>query len=72
LVTGGAPLSGSQADRLMLARAIAGKPGLLLVDDLLDRMEPELCRRTLAMLIAPDAPWTLVIATTRAEVMAAC
>ncbi|NBO91091.1 MAG: ABC transporter ATP-binding protein [Planctomycetia bacterium] len=72
LVTGGAPLSGSQADRLMLARAIAGKPGLLLVDDLLDRMEPELCRRTLAMLIAPDAPWTLVIATTRADVMAAC
>ncbi|MGL4550411.1 MAG: peptidase domain-containing ABC transporter, partial [Gemmataceae bacterium] len=72
LATGGAPLSGSQADRLMLARAVAGRPGLLLVDGLLDRLDTDVRRRVLAGLIAPEAPWTLLIVTSHPEVAAVC
>jgi ABC-type bacteriocin/lantibiotic exporter with double-glycine peptidase domain len=72
LVTGGAPLSRSQADRLMLARAIAGNPGLLLVDNLLDGLEPELRRDVIAGLVDPEAPWTLLVVSTNPEVLAAC
>jgi ABC-type bacteriocin/lantibiotic exporter with double-glycine peptidase domain len=39
LLSTGAPLSFGQARRLMLARAMAGKPGLLIVDDLLDDLD---------------------------------
>jgi putative ABC transport system ATP-binding protein len=72
LVTGGSPLSRSQADRLMLARAIAGNPGLLLVDNLLDGLEPQLRSEVLAGLIDPQAPWTLLIISANPEVLAAC
>lgn len=39
LLTGGKPLSLGQAQRLMLARALAGRPRLLVVDGLLDGLD---------------------------------
>jgi ABC-type bacteriocin/lantibiotic exporter with double-glycine peptidase domain len=72
LVTGGQPLSRSQADRLMLARAIAGAPGLLLVDNVLDGLDPVVRRKVLTGLIDPDAPWTLLIISNNPEVLQAC
>ena len=39
LLTGGKPLSLGQAERLMLARALAGRPRLLVVDGLLDGLD---------------------------------
>jgi ABC-type bacteriocin/lantibiotic exporter with double-glycine peptidase domain len=58
----GAPLTRGQARRLMFARALAGGPRLMVVDDGLEDVEPEL-RGMLAEVLAPDggAPWTLLV-----------
>jgi ABC-type bacteriocin/lantibiotic exporter with double-glycine peptidase domain len=70
LVTGGFPLSESESDRLLAARAIVQRPSLLLVDGLLDGHDST--REALAAaLLSNDRPWTVVIATTDPRV-AAC
>jgi ABC-type bacteriocin/lantibiotic exporter with double-glycine peptidase domain len=72
LATGGAPLSRGQAELLILARAMAGKPRLLILDGILDGLAPEVRREILPALTAPDAPWTLLAVTYHREVKAAC
>ncbi len=72
LTPGGAPLSMTQARRLMFARAIAGSPRLLVVDGALDALEDEAARELMAALSAPHAPWTLLVLTHHASVAAAC
>lgn len=72
LATGGAPLSGGQAARLALARAIAGQPRLLLVDGILDRLDARSRELASVAIFDPAAPWTLVVATRREEVRALC
>jgi putative ABC transport system ATP-binding protein len=59
----GLPLSISQAQILMLARGIVGKPRLLLVDELLDGLDPELTSQALSVLNDSKAPWTLLVST---------
>lgn len=66
----GLPLSGAQVSQLTLARAIAGKPGLLILDGILDDMEEDARRRIASMLCDPTMPWTLLVLT-RAEAVAA-
>jgi putative ABC transport system ATP-binding protein len=56
----GRPLSQGQACRLMLARAIAGKPRLLILDDVL------------GIIFHPSAPWTLVCISERPDLLARC
>lgn len=69
LVTGGFPLSESECDRLLAARAIVQRPSLLLIDGLLDGHEST--REALASaLLADQRPWTVVIATTDPRVAA--
>ncbi len=63
LMPGGAPLSRSQALRLVLARAIVGKPALLVVDGALDGLDPSTREAAFATLLEPDAPWTLLVIT---------
>ncbi len=58
VTTGGAPLSRGEALRLVLARAVAARPGLLVIDDDLEGIEEEVHARMLARLFAADAPWT--------------
>lgn len=70
---GGVPLTSEQAERLVIARAIAGKPRLLIVDDVLDRIGDlqafdSICKE----LFKPRAPWTLVCVTNRADVLEQC
>ncbi len=57
------PLSAGQSQRLMLARAIVGKPGLLLLDESLENLDPESKEIILRTLFRKDAPWTLVLTT---------
>jgi putative ABC transport system ATP-binding protein len=57
------PLSAGQAQRLMLARAIVGKPQLLLLDEALDDIDYENKKTLLKKLFDPAAPWTLIVAT---------
>lgn len=61
LNSSGAPLSSGQALRLMLARAIAGKPRLLVLDDVLDDLDIDARREALRALVHPDNGWTLII-----------
>lgn len=68
----GAPLSQAQALRLLLARAIAGRPGLLVLDGILDEMDQAAQARVALALCAKDAPWTLLVLTRSAQVAALC
>lgn len=68
----GAPLTAEQALRLTLARAMAGRPRLLLLDGVLDRIDQRLLPTLLDNLLAADAPWTLIITSHQPQVIARC
>jgi len=68
----GVPLSGTQVDLLCLARAIAGRPRLLLVDGLLDALSDEELEVVMDSLLRRDRPWSLVIATGRKSLAERC
>jgi putative ABC transport system ATP-binding protein len=72
LQTGGYPLNRIQAAQLMIARAIAAKPKLLVIDNLLDDLSPEQRTSIWNTLGSPNAPWTLVLTTNRHDVAALC
>ncbi len=58
-----APLSYGQARRLMLARAIVGKPRVLVLDDVLDDMDTESGREIERMLFSQPSHWTVIVLT---------
>ncbi len=60
---GGRPLTEAETARLVLARAIALRPSLLVVDGLLDLQDEAVRRRILERLASDDAPWTLLVLT---------
>lgn len=66
----GGALTDNQTRRLALARALAGRPRLLVLDGLLDTFDATLRRQVLARLAAPDAEWTLIVLTSHAEIAA--
>lgn len=72
LGTGGSPLSLGQAERLMLARAIAGGPRLLVVDEVLDDMDQEVRHEVLPAILGPHARWTLLVVTHSQDVARLC
>src|SRR5690606_4337545 len=73
LATGGAPLTPSQAMRLMVARALISRPRLLLLDEVLDRIEDLQLRGMLVKtLFAAATPWTVVLTTERPELWPLC
>ncbi|MBX7103675.1 MAG: ABC transporter ATP-binding protein/permease [Gemmataceae bacterium] len=72
LMDGGRSLSVGHSQLLMLARAIAGSPRLLLLDETLDTIDTNVRWRLLPMLTDPARPWTLVVATSRSEVIDLC
>jgi len=61
LASTGAPLSPGQAGRLMVARAMLGKPKVLVLDDLMDELDSESQQCVFDAVLCPDAPWTVVI-----------
>jgi putative ABC transport system ATP-binding protein len=72
LTTGGAPLSTSQVQRLMLARAIAGNPRLLIIDEILDHLVTENNDPALTTLLDRSMNWTVLIITARRELFSVC
>ncbi len=69
---GGRPLSRTQRIRLVLARAIIGKPRLLLIDELLEGLDLQTVAELEKYLFAPENPWTLVLVTRDADLVKHC
>lgn len=71
---GGAPLTRAQSRRLVLARAIAARPRLLLLDGALDGLDldPPARGRLLDQLFGAGAPWTLLVVSEDPVVRARC
>lgn len=72
IASDGLPLSTNELLRLSVARAIAGKPRLLLIDSLLDGLDVADCPELIASLFERDNPWTLVIVTSRDDITSRC
>ena len=72
LCVSGAPLTTEQSLRLTLARAIVGRPRLLLLDGVLDRIDQRILPTLLDSLLAADAPWTLIVTSHDSLVIARC
>lgn len=68
LTASGGPLSGSQQRLMMLARAIAGEPSLLVVDGALDSLPDAQLERAITAITAPHRLWTVVITTGRRDI----
>lgn len=73
LKTGGLPLSPGQRVQLEIARALAHKPRLLIVDEALDTLDdlPER-EQLLETIFRKDAPWTLLVVSDSAEILSRC
>ena len=61
----GAPFTSSQCRRLMIARAIAGRPEIVLIDEVLDAFADESSEEILRRIISADHAWTIVLLTSR-------
>ena len=72
LGTAGHPLSDGQVRRLLVARAIAGKPRLLIVEDVLDQLSGEKRQRLARTLFDPSEGWSLIVVSNLPEVAARC
>ncbi len=68
LAAGGAPLRGHQRTKLLLARAIAGRPGVLIIDGLLDLLPDFEALDILERLADPAHAWTLIVITARPSI----
>jgi ABC-type bacteriocin/lantibiotic exporter with double-glycine peptidase domain len=68
----GTPLTGGQARCVVLARALLGKPRLLLIDELLDGLPDSLLPKVMSALARRAGETTIVVATGRQEVAARC
>jgi ABC-type multidrug transport system fused ATPase/permease subunit len=72
LASDGLPLSTNALLRLSIARAIAGRPRLLLIDGLLDGLDIHECPQLIEAIFDRQAPWTLVVVTARDELRNRC
>lgn len=72
LLSDGRPLSSAQQSRVMIARAIASQPRLLIIDGLLDRLGDTGRREIWKNIAAEDCPWTLLVVTQREDVAEWC
>ncbi|HEY1068103.1 MAG TPA: ABC transporter ATP-binding protein, partial [Pirellulales bacterium] len=72
LVPSGRPLSLSQTRRLALARAIVGRPRLLILDGALDGLDLAESPELLDRLFDRAAPWTLLVSSHDPAVTARC
>lgn len=73
LSTLGRSISSGQALRIALARAIAGRPSVLIVDEILDQIDDVSLRSSLLRhLFDKNAGWTLIVTTEHDSVLSMC
>jgi len=72
LMPDGRPLSANDISCLAIARAVAGRPRLLLLDGVLDGLDVGGCPDLLDNLFDPAAPWTLVVVSVRQDIRDRC
>ena len=63
LITGGSLLSSRQRTRLLLARALALSPRLLLIDELFDGLDTDSVEALMRVIFDPQRKWTVLVAT---------
>lgn len=68
----GRPLSDAQLRLLAVARAVLGKPRLLIVDQTLDGLDSRSREAALDLLCPAEAPWTLILVSNLPEAAARC
>ena len=66
----GAPLSRKMVLMLMLARTAVGLPRVIVIDGVLDELDQASLSGAIAVLCDRNAPWTLLVTTTRDAVCA--
>ncbi len=72
ILSGGRGIPSQVARKLELARCLAGRPRLLLLDDVFDVLDPPSKRDLMRRLMDRDARWTLLTVSHDAQVLAAC
>lgn len=72
LTPSGLPLSAGQAVRLTIARALAGRPRLLILDGALDALNLKDCPDLLPRLFDRSAPWTLLVTSADPDIVRLC
>jgi putative ABC transport system ATP-binding protein len=72
LQTDGHPLTRSQIAKLVIARAIAAKPKLVVIDGLLDEMPASVREKVWSTLTSDRAPWTVIVVTNRIDIAELC
>ena len=72
LMAGGRPLTSTQRVRLVLARAIVGRPRLLLLDESLEGLDGASVEELAPFLFAAGNPWTLVVVTRDTDLIRRC
>ncbi|WP_035566409.1 peptidase domain-containing ABC transporter [Hymenobacter sp. IS2118] len=68
----GTPLAESTRQKLLLARALVRRPRLLLLDNFLPGVEPAEQMRILRRVLAPEHPWTVVLASNDLRLLTLC
>lgn len=68
----GRGLSTTLRQLILLTRAVAGQPSLMLLEEQALPQEPELRKRVLDLMMADRNPWTLLIAATDPEILSRC
>lgn len=68
----GDPLTHTQSARLGIARALVGRPRLLVLDGILDAIDLADCPNLISCLFDRSAPWTLLISSTDPKVIGLC
>jgi ATP-binding cassette subfamily B protein len=69
LVSGGQNLSRGQIQRLLLARALAGRPRLLILDEAFTGIDERTTLKILDAIYAPENHWTIIDISHEAEVV---
>jgi len=69
LVSGGENISRGQLQRLLIARAIIGRPSLLILDEAFTGIDERTAMKILDAIFSPEHPWTIVNISHDAEVV---